>query len=226
MSDYSAALPREHHIAVAKTARYFTLGEPGSDVREVWFVLHGFGQLAGLFIRDFAPITDSARLVVAPEALSRFYLDPGGGRSPQARVGATWMTREERLVEIGDYVGYLDTLYDHVLGLVPRAGARVVALGFSQGVATAARWACRGRARLDHLVLWAGTLPPELGHDDVAPLRAMRVTRVVGEGDEFAGADLVAAEEARVAALGLAAPLLRFAGGHELNADVLLRLAS
>jgi len=193
----------------------------------VWFVLHGFGQLAGYFIRDFAPLDDGTRLIVAPEALSRFYLgESTGATSKNARVGATWMTREDRLTEIADYVAYLDALYAQVFALVDRARVRVVALGFSQGVATACRWVARGSSRIDRLVLWGGLVPPEIDSArDATPLRTLRLTRVLGERDEFATPELVRAEDERLTAVGLDAPLLRFDGGHELHAPTLLALA-
>ncbi len=65
---------QEHHISVTRTARYYTLGEISRGVAEVWFVCHGYGQLAERFIRHFAALDDGTRLVVAPEALGRFYL--------------------------------------------------------------------------------------------------------------------------------------------------------
>ena len=43
--------PHTHHLRVARTARYYTLGGGGLAPRVVWFVLHGYGQLAGQFIR-------------------------------------------------------------------------------------------------------------------------------------------------------------------------------
>src|SRR5438477_56805 len=85
------------------------------------------------------------RDTVAPEGLSRFYLT----ESPaERRVGASWMTREDRLHEIDDYVRYLDGVYGNV---VPR-NARVTALGFSQGTATVCRWAGLGSSRIDRLI--------------------------------------------------------------------------
>ena len=217
---------REHHLAVRKTARYCTLGATGAVVREVWFVLHGHGQLATYFIRHFAVLDDGTRLVVAPEGLNRFYLEPTTWRGAgAARVGATWMTREERLIEIDDYVRYLDALYDEVFRTVQRAATRVTVLGFSQGVATAARWLCRGRASAERFILWAGPFPPELDHAAAAPLRATSVARVLGDTDEMASPDIVAAEDARLRLAGIAAGLVRFAGGHQLDRDTLRSIA-
>src|SRR5690606_29110285 len=107
---------REQHTTVPRTARYYTLGRAGPELGQVWFVCHGYGQLAARFIRRFRGLDNGRRLIVAPEALSRFYVgDHGGPHGPESRVGATWMTREDRLREIDDYVRYLDLLHDHVM---------------------------------------------------------------------------------------------------------------
>src|SRR5215213_7354677 len=124
----------EHHLSVTRTARYYTLGPLDGAPREVWVVCHGFGQLASRFLRHFDAIDDGTRLVVAPEALQRFYLDELKIPAAERRVGATWMTREDRLADINDYVGYLDALCEELFRRVPRGSARLVVLGFSQGV--------------------------------------------------------------------------------------------
>lgn len=72
---------------------------------------------------------------MAPEALNRFYLEGFAGR-----VGATWMTKEERLQEIDDYVNYLNQLYKTILANTDTSEITVNILGFSQGVATVCRW--------------------------------------------------------------------------------------
>ena len=64
----------EHHITVERSARYVTLGPRDGTAREIWFALHGYGQLAGDFIRLFGALDDGTRAIVAPEALNRFYL--------------------------------------------------------------------------------------------------------------------------------------------------------
>src|SRR5512140_2894757 len=92
----------EHAIAVPRTARYYTLGPTHGFPRELWFVCHGYGQLGARFVEQFASLDDGTRLIVAPEALSRFYLDsiPERRNQQSPRVGASWMTREDRLAEI------------------------------------------------------------------------------------------------------------------------------
>ena len=109
-----------HAITTARTARCHTAGPEDGPAREVWLVCHGYGQLASRFIRHFAPLADGTRLIVVPEALSRFYLDhPAKAGSTHARVGASWMTREDREAEIADQVEYLDAVRDAVFAMLP-----------------------------------------------------------------------------------------------------------
>lgn len=215
---------RQHHLEVTRTARYALLGDP-ARADTLWFVIHGHGQLAAIFIRHFEALDDGTRCIVAPEALNRFYAEPTSWRGAgQARVGATWMTREDREAEMADYIRYLDRLHRHI-GAEAGRDLPLTVLGFSQGVATAARWICRGAARPQRVILWAGPLPPELDAEAVAPLRAARLYRVLGDQDDMATPDAVAAEHERERALGLEPEHIVFAGGHKMDRSVLARLA-
>jgi predicted esterase len=136
------------------------------------------------------------------------------------------MTSEDRDCEIADYVGYLDLLYDEVFSRVRRETVRLWLLGFSQGCATVARWAARGKVDPDRVVLWAGVLPPEMTREEAAVLsRHAPLTVVLGRQDEFANPELIAAQETRLKELGVAHDTVRFDGGHEIVPDVLRRLA-
>lgn len=213
----------ESHIEVRRTARYYTLGGDVHSPREVWFAVHGYGQLAAHFARHFEPLEDGTRLVVVPEALSRFYFgDPRRTHGPDAMVGATWMTREDREREIEDHVRYLDTLYTYIRGQRGRTRARVTVLGFSQGVATVCRWLARGSARADRVVLWSGKLPPDMFPIPAgSPLRSASLTIVVGANDEYVTPLVAAEQEALLRTEKLAFDVRRFDGGHALDADVL-----
>jgi len=218
----------EHHLEVVRTARYWVLGEEAPAPREAWFVLHGYKQLARRFLRRFEPLDDGTRLIVAPEALSRFYTGAETGRhGPTSVVGATWMTREDRLREIEDYVRYLDRLSRMVLA---DAGhdLPVVVLGFSQGVATAARWTALGAVRARRLVLWADLLPPDLdGEKAAAAWAGTDIMLVRGDADgAFADPALLEAERARLEAWGVRPRVHRYAGGHDIRPDVLVEVAA
>lgn len=215
----------EHHLTIARTARYYTLG-PSEPRTQLWFALHGYAQLAGRFLRALAPLDDGLRTIVAPEALSRFYLE-AGVHGPESRVGATWMTREDRLSEINDYVGYLDALYEVLLDGRSRDEVDVRVLGFSQGAATACRWVTLGHVRPDRLYLWGGFVPPDLDLAQAAdPLRAASLTVVLGRHDEYATPERRAEQERRLRTHGVQAHVVEYDGGHRIHAETLASLAA
>ena len=217
---------RTHHLTTSRTARYCTIGEPGPAVRELWLACHGYGQLAADFAAALGALEDPVRLVVAPEALSRFYVSQEQSRhGPDSAVGATWMTREDRLTEIDDYVAYLDRVHSTVLREL-EGPLRVVALGFSQGTATISRWSARTDARVDELVLWGGRLAPEL---DLGELRArwakLRVTLIAGSRDRWTRVQELQEEAAKLTRHGIAVGISTFEGGHRLDDDTLRALS-
>jgi len=226
VSDYRLQAPHAHHLRVQRTARYYTLGGSTGAPRAIWFVIHGYGQLAGEFIRYFSDIAADDVLVVAPEAMNRYYLvSPDKAPARDRPVGATWMTREDRESEIADYVEYLDTLFTEVAGEAANSGARVNVIGFSQGTATATRWATHGRAMLHRLVLWGGLIPPDtdLTHGHSA-LRHTQLTLVLGTRDHYVNETMLAAEQARLDKARITYDVIRFDGGHVIDRRVLSQL--
>jgi len=215
------------HLEVPRSARFAWLGRPSAAVRDVWLVCHGHRQLAARFLRRFLPLRTDSRLLVAPEALNRFYLAQAGSHGPDSAVGATWMTREDRRWEIRDYVRYLDRLADRVFGAVDRGRIRLRALGFSQGAATAARWTAYGRTAVDELILWSGGLPPDLDLDRWSGrVGDTRITLVRGEQDDLLSPEAMDETEERLRARDLPYRRLTHPGGHELDAGTLDRIAS
>jgi predicted esterase len=216
----------EHHLTVARTARYYTVGEPGPAARELWLACHGYGQLAAEFVARLAAVASVDRLVAAPEALSRFYLERArGGSHATSPVGASWMTREDRAAEIADQVTYLDSLVDTLKTRAPRV-TRLVALGFSQGVATMCRWLVHSHTRVDRAVCWGGTMPDDVLAGDLRALRGVPIALVAGSRDEFMTRDRVGQAVAAMRAAGLDVSEVTFEGGHRLDDATLVRLAA
>ena len=216
----------ERTIEVPRTARYYMIGgDESGAVDELWFVLHGFGQLAAEFAQYFGDLANGRRLVIAPEALNRYYVASASVPASERPVGATWMTREDRENEIRDYVRYLDLLHDHVARKHPRAKTAVV--GFSQGGATAARWAQRGRTDIARLILWGATVPPDadLGAGPAA-FRGARLTFVIGRRDQYISVASLDAERARLTAAGLSFDVVDYDGGHSIKRAVLVDVAA
>ena len=207
---------KEHHIRVRRSARYHVLGDPAS-AQAIWIVLHGYGQLARYFLNKFEGIAPDIAFV-APEGLSRFYLDEG-----HQRVGATWMTREDREMEITDQREYLDSLVEELRKTNQTVPVKV--LGFSQGVATACRWSLGGRTRVSRLVLWAGSIPPEPSATELGKGWAdIRVDVVLGTSDPYQGDKELQAMTARLDMAGVQHEVHRFTGGHTLEPVLLARL--
>ncbi len=217
------AMPqREHHLRVGRTARVKSLGDPAT-AREVWVVLHGYGQLAGDFLTPFQAVAGPERAILAPEALNRFYTgkETEGGHAGRP-VGATWMTREDRDAEIADYVAYLDTVVSQLAGNRP-----VTALGFSQGVPTLLRWVTMGATSAARVIVWAGEIPADL---DLAATRARfpheGIDVAYGTRDEYLSWINLDAMRARLARASLPVREFPFDGGHRLDRRTLQALAA
>ena len=215
---------RAHHLRVSRTARYHTLGVEPAAATQVWIALHGYAMLADRFLRLLAPLAEGERtLVVAPEALSRFYLETGRDGRHSDAVGATWLTREDRENEIADAVRYLDQLHGELVAQLP-PGSTTAVLGFSQGATMAARWVAAGALIPDQLVLW-GIVPPADAMPHVAErMLGKEVTLIAGDRDPFAGEGTLEAQAATLAQRGVRARAERFHGGHALSKAVLRRL--
>lgn len=116
----------------------------------MWIALHGQGMLARYFILKLKPLVQVNTCVIAPEGLHRYYLDGKSGRS-----GASWMTSDARATDIRNYINWLNQVSEEVLS---RIGSQpsIHILGFSQGTATATRWACETQLSIKTIVLWGG----------------------------------------------------------------------
>jgi predicted esterase len=211
----SAREVTEHLLTVPRSARYYQSGDPAAAAN-AWIGLHGYGQLAGAFLGYLATAARPDRLLVAPEALSRFYHDNGHGP-----IGASWMTREDRDREIADYVHYLDAVRAEVAARLPR-DHRVFVLGFSQGVATLTRWLTRGTTRVAGAILWAGNVAVEVDAAALRPaLGGKRLAIVAGSKDEYVKPEWFEQEKERFAKAGAECRDFTFHGGHRLDRVVL-----
>lgn len=211
--------PVVHHLTVPRTARYLTLGEV-EGAEEIWFVLHGYSMLASGFLTWFDTAARPGRLLVAPEALSRAYFVEKDLR----RVGASWMTKEDRDAEIEDYVRYLDLLADRLLSGVSER-PRIEVHGFSQGTATACRWVACGKHRVDRLVLWAGGAPPDLDFNRFrSSLGAAPLLLLAGRRDRILDQTKLETEAVRLREHGVPFELRYYDAGHRVATEALREL--
>jgi predicted esterase len=216
MSDFN-------EIQFSFKARYYKSGEITTDTKAVWFVLHGYGQLAQYFMRKFSVLAERGVCVIAPEGLSRFYLqnfDNSGSRSSD-RVGATWMTKENRLMDIQNYLTYLSEIYKTEIP----AGMPVTILGFSQGSATASRWALSGKVDFERLILWSGIFPPDMDFNHGREiLKDKSVLHVYGTKDPFLSDSRFHEMRSLSEKLGCNVAEVTFEGEHDIDAQTLVKL--
>lgn len=212
--------------ATLRTARYAMLGVEPAHAARIWIVLHGYGMLASRFVRAFESTIPGDTCVIAPEALSRFYLEaprPDGGHLK--KVGATWLTRESRETEIVDAHRWLDAVYDEVVAesTTHRGMAPTVAiLGFSQGVATAMRWIATGHPTTRQFVAWAGGLALDVQADAMhTALQAGETLLVFGDADPLATPAARESITAAIAAMDIPFRVEMFAGAHHLDIPLL-----
>lgn len=208
-------------IKIKKTARYFLSSEPNERIKNVWFVCHGYGQLAKYFIRWFEPIADEETLIVAPEGLHRFYWNGFSGN-----VVASWMTKEDRLTDIEDYVSYLDQTSASVLSKLPE-DVTINVLGFSQGTATVCRWIDSGEIKPDNLIIWAGSFPDDVNYfENKQRFNRLNIQLVVGDNDEFYINEKLDKEVKRLEESELRFKLINYNGGHKVLKEPLINLAN
>lgn len=213
--------PQEFNFEVKKTARYCQLGDVTPNTKRIWYVLHGYGQLASYFVRHFTDLQDEHTVVVAPEGLSRFYL----GNNTWERVGASWMTKEDRLSEIEDYVLYLDQLHEKISSGIPNPPQTTV-LGFSQGAATATRWVRKGNIRPANFVIWAGSIPEETDEDWLKRFRKMNLAVVLGDQDQYIDGEKAAKYLGMLRKLHPGLETFGFSGDHRMDRPTLAKVAN
>ncbi|HKR04363.1 MAG TPA: alpha/beta fold hydrolase [Bacteroidia bacterium] len=210
----------QNHFPVQKTARYFSFGSPHGKIKNLWILLHGYSQLPGEFIKQFEILNNDETLIIAPEGLSRFYIKGYFGN-----VGASWMTKEDRMNDIMDNIHYLDALLNKLMNELIQIHGKVIVLGFSQGGAAAARWAAMTDHKINHLVIHSSEFPKDIADDALNSLNKKTKTWIVySDKDEFIDADLFNDQFRYLEQKNFKFEKLFFEGKHEINKEALIRL--
>ncbi len=206
----------EHHITVARTLRYYTRGEISAQ-KPLLTMLHGYAQHPGFFIRKVEDLVSDGWGIVAPEGLHRFYVSGSSGR-----VGASWMTKEDRLIDIDDHIAYLEQL--HLTEPMAFAEQRVL-LGFSQGAAAAVRFFCASNVHFERLVLWAGSFPPDVGLPEFGKrFESSQIDLVIGVNDDIVPPTVYDQLQRELETAGAAVRLHHFEGKHDLHLPALRKV--
>jgi len=203
--------PISANLKVTRTARYFMLGDNTLPIDTLIFVLHGYGMQAKTFLCEFEALVKPGVLIVAPEGLSRFYRKGFAGD-----VVSSWMTKEDRLFEIEDYVNYLDDLHRKIN---PSGKARIIVLGFSQGTSAASRWLSKGTANISELILWCGEFAKDA---ELTSSKPPVIRHVIALQDEFIPVERFAEESAWLGSKFKELQEYKFDGPHAIDKPTLL----
>lgn len=199
------------HVAQFQTSHTINRKE-----KEIWIVLHGYGQLAAFFLRKFEPLFREDRLIIAPEATNYGYLEGYSGK-----VGANWMTSHEREIAISNNHEYLNTLLESILEKY-QSRPLIKVLGFSQGAATATRWVGQLTFPINTLVLWGGGFAHDLNLNDIGQKLKDTFTHIaVGSSDEFMTPEALKNQEELIKKLEVTVKMHTYPGGHELYLPLL-----
>ena len=207
-----------HQIKFPRTAHYSTLGNPSKTTKKFFVLLHGYGQLASQIIHKFKGL-ETDTFVLAPEGFSRFYWNERKGI-----VGASWMTKADRLSEIEDYCNYIEHLYFYYKNQLAE-DVEINILGFSQGGATAVRWIERNRPKFDNLILWGAAFPTDLAYLPMKDyLQNKKLYVVYGKDDPYLNAENIKTQDLFTQQQALEFEMIWFEGKHVIDRTVLKEL--
>jgi len=208
-------------IRVSKKARYYQIGVASKSISRVFIVLHGYAMLSEFFVQKFKNLDDGNTLIIAPEALNRFYIDSNYGR-----VGASWMTKEERESDIEENIEYLNSLFKAVYDEIGHDNFKMNILGFSQGGATACRWIFSSKMKVDNLILWAGDIPKDtLTEKNKNKWNSFNTHLVMGKQDRLINDKMKSKFLSLMLEYKLEYKLTEYEGDHRIFPDVMLKLA-
>jgi predicted esterase len=209
-------LGSHYKIRTEKTGHFFTHGTITESTRFVWVCLHGYGQLGKYFIQKFEFLDPASHYVVVPEGLNRFYFE-----GVSERPVASWMTREDRLDEIADYIIFLESLR-RKLTWDKNPHIKIIYFGFSQGVSTLIRWLTNIHPRVDQLILWAGSLPDDILLEEHQSYFAnIPASFFIGNRDPYIFGDKMTFIHSLMDRAGLKPVLNVYDGTHKVEDEIL-----
>lgn len=208
----------ENFIKTEKTGRFYLSRDPDERTKNLFLLIHGYGQLASDFIKEFKIWDNDENLLIAPEGLSKFYA--------KGEPGASWMTKEDRENEISDYLNFLDGVMALANDKLPFPPERINFLGFSQGVHTAVRFAIHTYLKIDNLILCSSDFPKDA---DFVKLKmkvdgGMKMYYVYGTKDKAIRLENFEKSEELLREKEINFEIKVFDGEHKINEDILIRI--
>jgi len=187
--------------------RYYLRKAGGKPSSALLVAFHGYGQHAKRMLAELERIEGMESWnVLSIQALHPFY-DPDS-----RRVGASWMTRQDREVAIADNLAYVRDVVGKVKSQIGEGGP-LVYLGFSQGAAMAHRSAVLAGIPCQGVIAVVGDVPPELGEHDLSQVPPVLIA--CGSRDAWYDEFKLRADVKLLRDKGVEVDPFRFDGSHE-----------
>ena len=212
---------KEKQIKYESSNSYSTLNKLTEDTKHIWLVFHGMGYLSRYFIREFEEFDAKDHYFIAPQAPSKYYQS-----KDFRRVGASWLTKENTVVETENVLTYVNAIYKAEIKpiLEKHNHVKFHVLGFSQGVSIASRFVAKYNISCDNLVLHSGGIPKELEPLDFKTFKG-KAWLLYGNEDEWLTDEKLEYEKGRALILfSERLTTLEFQGAHKLNTEVLNKI--
>lgn len=208
-------MSNQHQVDLSINAPFYTLNELTEKTERVWLVFHGYGQLAEYFIKKFEVLDPEKNFIIAPQGLSKFYQKGFYGR-----VGASWMTKEDRLTDIENQYSYIDAVLRAVGDITSK---ELIYFGFSQGTATMGRYAGYAKLPFEKMIIWAGTFPPDIAPQEYNYLTGKeQISYFTSKEDPFFKEEMILKQNEVVSRTLGREPILNwYEGGHTVIPELL-----
>lgn len=209
---------QEKEITYTSRNSYSTLNQLTEHTKTVWFVCHGMGYLSRFFLRYFKNLNTDENYIIAPQAPSKFYIQP------RMHVGANWLTKDNTESGTENIMNYFDSVLE--AEKIPE-NVNLIVFGYSQGVSVAMRYLAKRQFQCSQLVLHSGGIPQELAAKDFKYLSEdTKVKLIYGTKDEYLDETRIQLESERAKDLfGKRISFMPFDGKHIVNVEFINGLA-
>ena len=170
----------KHNISFEFSSSYITYNQLTDTTENIWIVFHGYGQLSKYFIRRFDVLEGDKNYIIAPQGLSKFYVD-----EDFKNVGASWLTKEDKESDLLNQQKYLIKLMDELKSKIDFSKIKINLFGFSQGVSAFTRLLINYNMKIDNIIIWAGWVPDEFFNINKNVLKDTNLFFVVGNKDKY-----------------------------------------
>ncbi|MEX2349995.1 MAG: esterase [Flavobacteriaceae bacterium] len=210
----------EKEVSYNAINTYTVKNNHSNSTKNIWVACHGLGYLSRFFANYFKSLNPQENYIIVPQAPSKYYQG-----QDFKHVGASWLTRENTLLETQNVLSYLNAVSQEENLL--QNTKKLIVFGFSQGVSVALRWVAHSQINCNAIVIHSGRIPNELCAEDFSFLDTRtKVYLLYGTKDEYITEQRINEEREKAETLfGERLKIISFDGSHIVNTGLLLNIS-